>query len=189
MTGVGGQGTLTATTLLARIALDQGIEVMAGEIHGMAQRGGVVESTVSLGGWSSPKLVHGEADIVLGFEPLESLRGIQYLREGGTVFSSTDMLPPPSVSGGREVAPALNTVKEAICERAGKVYFFPCRELGRECGSIASGNSVLLGALAESGLLPFGFDVFYEGLAKFLPKALLESNQKAALLGREHFKP
>ena len=71
MTGVGGQGTLTATTLLARVAVAQGVEVVAGEIHGMAQRGGVVESTILLGGWKSPKLGFGEADIVLGFEPLE----------------------------------------------------------------------------------------------------------------------
>ena len=66
MTGVGGQGTLTATTLLARVAVAQGVEVVAGEIHGMAQRGGVVESTILLGGWKSPKLGFGEADIVLG---------------------------------------------------------------------------------------------------------------------------
>ena len=54
MTGVGGQGTLTATTLLARVAVAQGVEVVAGEIHGMAQRGGVVESTILLGGWKAP---------------------------------------------------------------------------------------------------------------------------------------
>ena len=68
MTGVGGQGTLTATTLLARVAVAQGVEVVAGEIHGMAQRGGVVESTILLGGWKSPKLGFGRSDIVLGFE-------------------------------------------------------------------------------------------------------------------------
>ena len=83
MTGVGGQGTLTATTLLARVAVAQGVEVVAGEIHGMAQRGGVVESTILLGGWKSPKLGFGEADIVLGFEPLETLRGLRYLKQGG----------------------------------------------------------------------------------------------------------
>ena len=86
MTGVGGQGTLTATTLLARVAVAQGVEVVAGEIHGMAQRGGVVESTILLGGWKSPKLGFGEADIVLGFEPLETLRGLRYLKRGAWCF-------------------------------------------------------------------------------------------------------
>ena len=85
-TGVGGQGTLTATTLLARTALEAGLEVVAGEVHGMAQRGGVVESVLLLGGWRSPKLDFGEADVLLGFEPLETLRGLPYLRHGGAVF-------------------------------------------------------------------------------------------------------
>ncbi|WP_418237675.1 2-oxoacid:acceptor oxidoreductase family protein, partial [Desulfovibrio sp.] len=99
-TGVGGQGTLTATTLLARTALDAGQEVVAGEVHGMAQRGGVVESVLLLGGWRSPKLDLGEADILLGFEPLETLRGLPYLRPGGVIFSSRDPMPPLSVSLG-----------------------------------------------------------------------------------------
>ena len=64
LTGVGGQGTLTATTLLARTVLDQGLEVVSGEIHGMAQRGGVVESSVLIGGWQSPSIYFGEADVV-----------------------------------------------------------------------------------------------------------------------------
>ena len=81
-TGVGGQGTLTATTLLARTALQAGLDVVAGEVHGMAQRGGVVESVLLLGGWRSPKLDFGEADVLLGFEPLETLRGLPYLRPG-----------------------------------------------------------------------------------------------------------
>ena len=72
-TGVGGQGTLTATTLLARTALDAGLDVVAGEVHGMAQRGGVVESVLLLGGWRSPKL-DLKVDPLLGFEPLETLR-------------------------------------------------------------------------------------------------------------------
>ena len=123
MTGVGGQGTLTATTLLARVAVAQGVEVVAGEIHGMAQRGGVVESTILLGGWKSPKLGFGEADIVLGFEPLETLRGLRYLKQGGVVFSSTDVIPPLSVSAGREVAPGLDAVEQAVRDRASSAWF------------------------------------------------------------------
>ena len=88
LTGVGGQGTLTATTLLSRTALDQGIEVVSGEIHGMAQRGGVVESTVLLGGFASPRIGFGEADILLGFEPLETLRALPYLKKKYLIFES-----------------------------------------------------------------------------------------------------
>ena len=107
-TGVGGPGTLTATTLLARTALDAGLDVVAGEVHGMAQRGGVVESVLLLGGWRSPRLDLGEADVLLGFEPLETLRGLPYLRAGGAVISSADPLPPLSVSLGGARYPALD---------------------------------------------------------------------------------
>lgn len=180
MTGVGGQGTLTATTLLARVAVAQGVEVVAGEIHGMAQRGGVVESTILLGGWKSPKLGFGEADIVLGFEPLETLRGLRYLKQGGVVFSSTDVIPPLSVSAGREVAPGLDAVEQAVRDRASSAWFLPCRSMGIELGSAQCGNNILLGALCASGLLPFGFEALEEGIRTFMPAKLVDVNLKAA---------
>lgn len=185
MTGVGGQGTLTATSLLARVALDQGVSVVAGEVHGMAQRGGVVESVVLLGGWLSPKLDHGEADILLGFEPLESLRGLPYLAPQGVVFSSTDFLPPLNVSMGKDILPDLDSIKAAVGERAGASYFMPCRTLGLQAGSVQCGNTVLLAALVASGLLPFGLDALEAGIKKHLPPKLVEGNIKALHLGVE----
>lgn len=185
MTGVGGQGTLTATTLLARVAVAQGVDVVAGEIHGMAQRGGVVESTILLGGWKSPKLGFGEADIVLGFEPLETLRGLRYLKQGGVVFASTDDIPPLAVSAGQTVSPGLDVVEEAVRERASAAWFFPCRSMGIELGSAPSGNNVLLGALCASGLLPFGFEALEAGIRAFLPPKVVDVNLKAAARGRE----
>ena len=166
MTGVGGQGTLTATTLLARVALQEGIEVVAGEIHGMAQRGGV-------------------ADILLGFEPLETLRGIVYLRQGGAVFSGTDGIATPGVSAGREKAPEESVIRDRVLARASFACFLPCRSIGVEIGSPQSGNNVLLGALCASGLLPFGFDALERGIRSFLPTRLVEINLKAAHLGKE----
>ncbi|MFQ8736046.1 MAG: indolepyruvate oxidoreductase subunit beta [Bilophila wadsworthia] len=184
MTGVGGQGTLTATTLLARVAVAQGVEVVAGEIHGMAQRGGVVESTILLGGWKSPKLGFGEADIVLGFEPLETLRGLRYLKQGGVVFSSTDVIPPLSVSAGREVARGW-TPWNRPCVIALPPRGSSCRSMGIELGSAQCGNNILLGALCASGLLPFGFEALEEGIRTFMPAKLVDVNLKAAERGRE----
>lgn len=183
MTGVGGQGTLTATTLLARIALDAGCEVVSGEIHGMAQRGGVVESTVLLGGWMSPKISHGEADIVLGFEPLETLRGLPYLAKGGKVFSNTEILPPIGVSMGRETYPHLDSIYARIKECAAAAWFLPCRTLGAQAGSAQSGNSVLLGALCASGLLPFGVDALNAAIRRYLAPKLVDVNLRAVELG------
>ncbi|WP_022655528.1 indolepyruvate oxidoreductase subunit beta [uncultured Desulfovibrio sp.] len=184
-TGVGGQGTLTATTLLARTALQAGLHVVAGEVHGMAQRGGVVESVLLLGGWRSPKLDFGEADLLLGFEPLETLRGLPYLRPGGAVFSSRDPLPPVSVSLGQVSYPDMAHIEEQTRMVAGQCRFIPCRELGGQAGSVQSGNTVLLSAVCASGVLPFGVDALEAAIKKYLPAKLHKSNLKALELGKK----
>ena len=182
-TGVGGQGTLTATSLLAAAALEAGVEAVAGEVHGMAQRGGVVESVLLLGGWRAPRLDAGEADILLGFEPLETLRGLPYLRPGGAVFSSSDALPPLSVSLGQASYPSLAEIEAKAREAAAVCRFLPCRELGVQAGAVQSGNTVLLGALCASGLLPFGAEALRAAIRNYLPGKLQTVNLKALELG------
>ena len=185
-TGVGGQGTLTATNLLAKTAMMCDLEVAAGEVHGMAQRGGVVESVLLLGGLRSPKLDHGEADLLLGFEPLETLRALPYLRKGGYVFSSSDELPPLSVSLGAATYPTLDTIKAKVKEVSTKSCFLPCRSLGSQAGSIQSGNTVLLAAACLSGLLPFGLSELKAAVKKFLAEKLQTSNLKAIDLAEDY---
>ena len=183
LTGVGGQGTLTATTLLANTALAQGLEVVSGEIHGMAQRGGVVESTVLIGGYASPRIGHGEADIILGFEPLETIRALPYLAPGGLVLSSSDAVPPVGVSSGGEKYPELEHIKAVVGKQAKQAWFLPCRELGLKAGSSQSGNTALLGAACAVGVLPFGVDALEAAVRKFLPAKLVDINLGALALG------
>lgn len=182
MTGVGGQGTLTATKLLAQAALSQGLPVTAGEIHGMAQRGGVVESTLSLG-CASPRIGFGEADVLLGFEPIETLRALPYLRPGGAILSSDEFIAPLSVALGREKGPSLSEIKAKAAACAGSVRFLPIRTMGTQCGAVQCGNVALLGALCATGLLPFGPEVLEAAVrASMKPKAA-EGNLKALALG------
>ncbi len=182
MTGVGGQGTLTATTLLSKAALMQGLPVTSGEIHGMAQRGGVVESTLLIG-LKSPKIGPGEADLLLGFEPLETLRALPYLKPGGAVFSSTEYLPPLSVSTGQASCPDLEEVKSKIAAYAGIVGWYPCQSLGLEAGAIQAGNIALLGAVAASGALPFGPDAVAKAIEANMNPKIAKVNLKALELG------
>lgn len=182
--GVGGQGTLTATNLLARAALDEGLKAVGGEVHGMAQRGGVVESALLLGGWRSPRVDYGEADLLLGFEPLETLRALPYLRHGGAVFSSSDPLAPLSVALGQSVYPGLECIRHKVAAVADHSWFLPCRSLGREAGSVQSGGTVLLGAACASGLLPLNFDALAAAIRRHLPAKLQAVNLAAAELGR-----
>ncbi len=183
MIGVGGQGTLTATTLLTQTALDHGLEVTSGEIHGMAQRGGVVVSTVMLGGLKSPVIGKGEADVLLGFEPLETYRGLEHLRPGGLVVSSSETVAPVSVSMGRAEYPAFETIRTAVEACAGRALFLPIRTMGKEAGAVQSGNLALLGAVCATGALPFGPEALESTLRSFMKPALLETNLKALALG------
>ena len=182
MTGVGGQGTLTATTLLAKTVLAQGLPVTSGEIHGMAQRGGVVESTVLIG-CKSPKIGHGEADILLGFEPMETLRALPYLKQGGLVLSATEFMPPLSVAMGKQDCPKIEDVKKAVAACTSEAYFLPSQTLGLEAGAVQAGNVALLAALCAAGKLPFGPEALEEAIKANLPAKIQPVNLKALELG------
>lgn len=183
LTGVGGQGTLTATRLLGQIALDNDIPVLAGEIHGMAQRGGVVESTLLFGGLSSPRISHGEADVLLGFEPLETLRALCYLRPGGSVISNAEFIPPLSVATAQATQPGIEEIRSAAGDRAGACCFLPCLSLGRQAGVVQSANFVLLAAACASGALPLNVDQLRRGIERHLRPKLVPVNLKAVDLG------
>ncbi len=183
LTGVGGQGTLTATNLLAYTAMLQGLAVTSGEIHGMAQRGGVVESTVLLGGWLSPKIGPAEADILLGFEPLETLRALSYVRPGGLVVSNSESIPPLAVSLGKASNPDPERIAALVDACAGRSIFLPCRTLGLQAGAAQSGNLALLGALCASSALPFGVEALEQAVRSWMKPKLVDINLKAVALG------
>jgi len=182
MTGVGGQGTLTATTLLAKTVLSQGLPVTSGEIHGMAQRGGVVESTVLIG-CKSPKIGHGEADILLGFEPMETLRALPYLKQGGLVLSATEFMPPLAVAMGKQACPTIDEVKARVAECTSEAYFMDSQTIGIQAGAVQAGNIALLAALCASGKLPFGPEALEATIKANLPAKLQPVNLKALELG------
>ncbi|WP_319542657.1 indolepyruvate oxidoreductase subunit beta [uncultured Pseudodesulfovibrio sp.] len=182
MTGVGGQGTLTATTLLAQTVLSQGLPVTSGEIHGMAQRGGVVESTVLIG-CKSPKLGHGEADILVGFEPMETMRALPYLKKGGLVVSSTEFIPPLSVAMGKQECPTIDDIKKAVAACTDHAYYMANQTIGLEAGAAQSGNIAMLGALCAAGKLPFGPEALEAAIKANLPEKIQAVNLKALELG------
>lgn len=182
-TGVGGQGTLTATTMLAQAAMAKGLHVTTGEVHGMAQRGGVVVSALLIGGFMSPRIAMGEADLILGFEPLETLRALPYLKKGGDVVSNSEALPPVSVSLGKEVYPPMETIKEAVAQCAGVSHFLPCNTLGIEAGAVQAGNMALIGAACALGVVPVSTQELKDTITSRLKAKLVDMNVKAVDLG------
>ena len=108
--GVGGQGNLLASRLLGEAALATGVPAVVSEIHGMAQRGGVVESAVLLGDVTSPIVSEAEADVLIGFEPLETMRALGKCNVDSLVITNTQPLPPFTVSVGQGVYPPVDEV-------------------------------------------------------------------------------
>ncbi|MDQ7031624.1 MAG: indolepyruvate oxidoreductase subunit beta [Desulfonauticus sp.] len=178
--GVGGQGTLTVTNLFARLALDKGIPVTAGEIHGMAQRGGVVHTFVLLGGYLSPKIEQGEADVLLGFEPLETVRALPFLKyKQGVVVSSKNPIYPVNVSLGQESYLAMSDIKDKCQRCANKSYFFPVLEKALQLGIPQVANIMLLAAFLALDVVEISLKDLKEGVKKYLSPKIVDINLKA----------
>ena len=181
--GVGGQGNLLASRLLGEAALAMNIPVVVSEIHGMAQRGGIVESAVLLGDVSSPIVSGSEADVLIGFEPLETLRALDKCNKDTVVITNTHPLPPFTVAVGQGTYPPVEETLQFIRERARKVITLDGNAIAEEVGNPLSLNMVMLGVLIGSGTTPITAEEMKKVLSSSTKKAFLESNLKAFDLG------
>ena len=180
LAGVGGQGILSIAFVLDNAALKQGLEVRQAEVHGMAQRGGGVQSHVRLsaGRIFSDLIPRGRADMILSVEPLEALRYLEYLGPEGMIISSrTPYLNIPDY-------PPLERVLAEI-GKAPKSLIVDSDRLAKQAGSSRTGNTVMLGAasphlvLEEAGLIEF-IQVLFRGRGE----ETIGANLKAFELGR-----
>ena len=183
--GVGGQGNLLASNLLGQAALSMGIPVVVSEIHGMAQRGGVVESAVLLGGANSPIVSNGEADVLVSFEPLETLRILTKCNNKTLVITNAQPLPPFTVAVGQGKYPPVDEILDKVGKKVGKVVTLNGNDLAEKAGNVLSLNMVMLGALIGSGATPVTEEVMKKIIAGSTKKAFLDSNLKAFDLGKE----
>ncbi len=180
---VGGQGNLLASHLVGEAALAGGIPVQISEIHGMSQRGGIVESSLVLGDANSSIISEGEADILIGFEPSETLRDIGKCNKDSLVISNTAPLPPFTVAVGMGVYPSVDGSMKLIGSKVKKLIAFDATKLAREAGSVLALNMVMMGALARTGLLPLSEKLLKQAIIDKTKKAFLEMNLKAFELG------
>jgi indolepyruvate ferredoxin oxidoreductase beta subunit len=177
--GVGGQGNLLITRLLGEAALAKGIPALVSEIHGMAQRGGIVESAVVMGDVHSPIVSDGEADILIGFEPMETLRALGKARKGGMVLTNTAPLPPFTVSIGQGKYPDVQELMQLIQSKPVQVLSLDAKDLAQKAGNVQSLNMVLLGGLIGMDQLPISPEDMKDTLKTQTKKAFLESNLQA----------
>ena len=180
---VGGQGNLLSSRLLGEAALSKKMPFVISEIHGMAQRGGIVESAVLLGDVSSPIVSAGESDVFLGFEPLETLRGLGKCTRETVVITNTTPLPPFTVAVGQGSYPPVDEILDQLRARIDRVIAFDGTALAAEAGNPLSLNMVMLGALIGSETVPLGEEDLKNAISTSTKKAFLDSNLKAFELG------
>ena len=180
---VGGQGNLLASSVLGEAALLTGIPLHMSEIHGMAQRGGVVESSLIFGDAESTIISDGEANILVGFEPAETLRAIGKCNANTVVITNLAPLMPYTVNIGQGVYPDLKELQDLIRGKTSKLIAFNAASLAKEAGNPLSVNMVLLGALTQTGVLPLSLEEVKEAMRSKTKKAFLDSNLKAFDLG------
>ena len=176
--GVGGQGNLLVTRLLGEACLAAGIPAVVSEIHGMAQRGGIVESALVMGA-RSPIVSKGEADILIGFEPSETLRALNKCNENTVVITNIHPLPPFTVAIGQGVYPDIEEALDLIKNSVRSLIVLDGNELAAKAGNPLSLNMVMLGALVGSKIIPLDEDTLKETIATSTRQEFLESNLKA----------
>jgi len=187
--GVGGQGTLLASRLLAEAAINTGLGVNIGETYGMAQRGGPVMGHVQIGGGAlNPQIRRGEADALLGFEPAEAVRrGVTYLKEGGLAIVNTRVTAPVEVISGMVPYPDLGRMMRLLRKVTKNVRCFDATGLAEEAGDPITTNIVMLGALTASGALPYREEVVVSTIKAGLRPQFIDLNMKAFELGKKAY--
>lgn len=172
--GVGGQGTITAADLLARVATAAGLDCKISEIHGMAQRGGAVTTIVRFGDSVSTMVCDkGCADNIVSFERTEALRNIEYLKTDGVLVVNDEEIKPLPVLTGRASMPARS--KEHL-EDLGATLI-PATSIAIEAGTAKCANVVLLGALAPT--LPFDMALWEDIIRANVPPKTIDTNIEA----------
>jgi indolepyruvate ferredoxin oxidoreductase beta subunit len=184
LVGVGGQGVLLASDVLAEVGLRAGLDVKKSEVHGMAQRGGAVLSQVRWGDKVYGPLVGpGEVDYLVSFELLEALRWLQFLRPEGIAIVNDQKLPPLAVSSGGMQYPSEERIKKALSEATKEYHIVPALAKAEELGTERATNVVLLGALSKH--LDVSEKDWLAVIEERVPKKYVELNRKAFKAGRE----
>ncbi len=178
--GVGGQGILLASEITAYALLEAGLDTKKSEVHGMAQRGGLVVAHLRFGDKVySPLIAPGTADFLVAFETMESVRYLPFLHKNSTVIVNTHKIPPPAVALGE--VPYPDNILAEFTKRHIKTFLIDGFGIAKSVAESRSANLALVGAL--SSLLPIAEEIFIAVMQKRLPRSL-EKNIAAFKAGR-----
>jgi indolepyruvate ferredoxin oxidoreductase beta subunit len=189
LVGVGGQGTILASNVLAELGLTLGYDVKKAEVHGMSQRGGSVTSYVRWGERVfSPIVPEGEADILVAFEKMEAARFYYHLRPGGLALVNDYSIVPITVSAQLEanigpVYPSNETIRDALANVTSNTHWVEGVKIAESLGNVRTANVVILGAL--SALLEMESVLWLKVIEVRVPSKYIELNHLAFEAGRK----
>lgn len=184
--GVGGQGVLMASMVLGNAAMEMGFHVAMSEVHGMAQRGGSVLSTLRFGDEViSPLEAVGNADMIMGFEPSETCRNIQLANRDSVILMNMDPVLPSMVAAGFEEYPDVSDLVDSVRAVNGHLVTIDATSLAIKAGKAVAANAVMIGAVAALDGFPIPRDVLKDVLGKLVPEKFRELNLKAFDMGYE----
>ncbi len=186
--GVGGQGTIKASTIIGEAAMKKGLNVVMSEVHGMAQRGGTVVTEFKIGEAHSPLIEEGAADLMIAFEPAEALRALNKINQESFVIVNSSPIVPFTVSLGISEYPELSSVFEELKVKIKNLLIINAQKIAKEAGSIISENMVLLGAAVATPNFPIEKDLVIQSMKENLPPKSIETNLKAFEMGFEEVK-
>ncbi|MEM2891829.1 MAG: indolepyruvate oxidoreductase subunit beta [Thermoplasmata archaeon] len=175
LVGVGGQGIITASRIIGDAALMAGKDFLLSETHGMAQRGGSVSCTARLGDVHSPLIPDAQADVILSFELLETLRALPKASKDTVVVASTERIVPLSVSTQRLRYPTLEEVEAEVRKWARSFIPVDARMIAEEAGVPMSSNVVMVGALAGTSVTGLDRRCFERAIEKDIPRNVAQN--------------
>jgi indolepyruvate ferredoxin oxidoreductase beta subunit len=187
LAGVGGQGNVMASRVLANMLSIKGHKITIGETFGMSQRGGSVMSHIRVSDTStwSPQIPKGRADILIALEPIEALRVMRiYGNPDVKVLVNTRPIHPVGVIAGDFDYPSLETIQKALSTLTPNVWMLDATDEAMKLGNPILSNIIMIGAVVGLNLLPLGAVEFKAAIRNFFPEKLLRINQEAFEIGR-----
>ena len=183
--GVGGQGIIKTSIVIGEAAMKSSMEVVMSEVHGMAQRGGVVSTELKIGDSKSPLIEKGSADLLIAFEPMEALRAIPKTSENTSVVVNTSPIMPFNIIESEVPYPKIQDILDELKSKVKDVFALDAEKAAKEAGHILSLNMVMLGGATAVSGFPIDKEAVLKSMRANLPQKSIPINMNAYEKGFE----
>lgn len=183
--GVGGQGIIKTSIVIGEAAMKSDMGVVMSEVHGMAQRGGVVSTELKIGDSKSPIIEKGSADLLIAFEPMEALRAIPKASKNTYVIVNTSPIMPFNIIGSEVPYPEIQDILDELKSKVKDVFALDAEKAAKDAGHILSLNMVMLGGATAVSGFPIDKEAVLKSMKANLPQKSIPINMKAYEKGFE----